>query len=247
MKWKDFLYYQRGEQLAIIVLLVLIVFILVLNIVLRQRSSTVITQIQNDSLIYKFESFRQKYKSESINEKENHRQYSNNKNRPYYGNREKSDYSYEDRKHFESETKTPFPRQEKLAAGETIFLNSTDTAEWKKIPGIGSSYAERIVKYRNLLGGFASTKQLLEVYGIDNEMFSRISPYIEPDNNLRKIQINKSEFKELLSHPYLNYKQVQAITNLRKRKGKITSLNELTMLEEFTTEDIERLKPYLEF
>ncbi len=247
MKWKDFLYYQRGEQLAIILLLILIVLILLLNIVLRQRSSTVITQIQNDSLIYRFESFRQKYKSESIKEKENYKQYTDNKNRQSYNNRAKSDYTFEDKKPAESAAKTTSPRQEKLAAGETIFLNSADTAEWKKIPGIGSFYAERIVKYRNLLGGFASTKQLMEVYGIDNEMFSLISPYIKPDNNFRKIQINKSEFKELLSHPYLDYKQVQAITNLRKRKGKVASLNELAMLEEFTTDDIERLNPYLEF
>ncbi len=247
MKWKDFLYYQRGEQIAIIVLLVLIVLIMLLNIVLRQRTSTVITQIQNDSLVYKFEDFRQKYESESKKEREYNSQYANKKTGPYYDSRKKSDFKYEDRKHFESDSKTSFPRQEKLAVGETISLNSTDTAEWKKIPGIGSSYAARILKYRNKLGGFASTEQLREVYGVDNEMFARISPYIKPDGNFQKVQVNKLEFKELLNHPYLNYKQVQSITNLRKRKGKVASLDELAMLEEFTAEDIERLRPYLEF
>ena len=103
------------------------------------------------------------------------------------------------------------------------------------------------MKYQSLLGGFVSVEQLREVYGIDNEMFSRISPYIEPDKNFRKIQINKMEFKELLSHPYLNYKQVQAIVNLRKKKGNILSINELAMLNEFTSDDIFRVEPYLEF
>ncbi|HBK40302.1 MAG TPA: hypothetical protein DDZ57_01845, partial [Porphyromonadaceae bacterium] len=53
----------------------------------------------------------------------------------------------------------------------------------------------RIVKYRNLLGGFVSVEQLREVYGIDNELFSRISPYIQADENFRKLWINELEFK----------------------------------------------------
>ncbi len=130
-----------------------------------------------------------------------------------------------------------------------IILNNSDTVDWKKIPGIGSIYASRIVKYRDLLGGFARVEQLLEVYGIDNELYSSIIPYIyiETNTNLRKVQVNKSEFREMLRHPYLNYKQVQAIINLRRRKGDIVSINELSMLDEFTTDDIYRLEPYLEF
>ncbi|HMM16146.1 MAG TPA: helix-hairpin-helix domain-containing protein, partial [Petrimonas sp.] len=126
-------------------------------------------------------------------------------------------------------------------------LNAADTAEWKKIPGIGSTFASRIVKYRNLLGGFVSVEQLREVYGIDNELFSRISPYIQADENFRKLWINELEFKELLRHPYLNYKQVRAIMNLRKKKGNIASIHELVMLDEFTSEDIFRIEPYLAF
>lgn len=141
----------------------------------------------------------------------------------------------------------PYPRTEKLAAGETISLNSPDTAEWKKIPGIGSAYASRIVEYRERLGGFVRKEQLMEVYRLDNEMYARVAPYVEPGGSWRKVAVNKLEFKELLRHPYLNYKQVGAIMNLRRRKGNITSIQELAMLDEFTPEDIARLEPYLEF
>jgi len=140
-----------------------------------------------------------------------------------------------------------YPSVEKLSEGETIFLNETDTAKWKKVPGIGSAYASRIVKYRNLLGGFIRVDQLREVYGIDQEFFSRIAPYIESDGNFNKISINYMEFNELLHHPYLNYKQVQAIVSLRRKKGDIISIRELSILDEFTPEDILRLEPYLEF
>lgn len=243
MKWKNFLYFQKGEKIAVILLLILIVLVLVMNLLLSQRYSREIILVQNDSIVKEFQEFQKSLRMKETKERES-QQY----RQPYYDRNKRQDYQYSktDSANY-TRNYTPFPRQEKLEVGETIFLNSTDTAEWKKIPGIGSSYAERIVKYRNLLGGFASTEQLREVYGIDNEMFSRIAPYIAPDANFRKIHINKLEFKELLSHPYLNYKQVQAINNLRKRKGKVASLNELAMLEEFTTEDIERLRPYLEF
>ncbi|HBC37754.1 MAG TPA: hypothetical protein DC016_02580 [Porphyromonadaceae bacterium] len=97
------------------------------------------------------------------------------------------------------------------------------------------------------MGGFVSVEQLREVYGIDNELFSRISPYIQADENFRKLRINELEFKELLRHPYLNYKQVRAIMNLRKKKGNIASIHELVMLDEFTSEDIFRIEPYLAF
>ena len=117
----------------------------------------------------------------------------------------------------------------------------------RKLPGIGSSYASRIVKYRELLGGYVSLEQLLEVYGMENELYSRIIPYISTDTNYRKIKVNELEFRELLRHPYLNYKQVQAIVSLRRRKGDIVSIGELSMLDEFTSADIDRLEPYLEF
>lgn len=244
MKWKDFLYFQKGDKLAVILLLVLIVLVMILNLFWSQRNSREIVLVQNDSIVKEFQEFQQSLRMKEV--EENKKTYSDYSSRNSYRERSNNYQSrpYESEKNYSS---TPFPRQNKLAEGETISLNTNDTAEWKKIPGIGSSYAERIVKYRNLLGGFASVEQLREVYGVDNELFARISPYIEPDANFRKIQVNKLEFKELLSHPYLNYKQVQAIANLRRRKGSITSIDELAILDEFTSEDIERLRPYLEF
>ncbi len=140
-----------------------------------------------------------------------------------------------------------YPRVEKLSEGETISLNSTDTTEWKKVPGIGTVYASRIVKYRERLGGFVRKEQLLEVYGVNNELYVRIAPYIESGGNVQQVRVNQLEFKELLRHPYLSYKQVQAIVNLRNRKGRVDSIRELGMLDEFTSDDIYRLEPYLEF
>lgn len=241
MRWKDFIHYQKGERLAVILLLILIVLSLIFTLILSQRNSREINFSQNDSLVKAFEDFQKSLRMQEDIRYQDVDNVSSNYDRTT------------DQTHSQnpstgtSNNYSPFPKAEKLAAGETILLNSTDTADWKKIPGIGSSFASRIVRYRNLLGGFISVDQLREVYGIDHEMFSRISPYIQADENFRRLQINKLEFKELLSHPYLNYKQVQALVNLRKKKGNISSVDELAMLDEFTSDDIFRVEPYLEF
>lgn len=136
---------------------------------------------------------------------------------------------------------------DKLKAGATVELNSADTTELKKIPGIGSVYAGRIIKYRNSLGGYVSLDQLKEVWGVDDDLYNKIRPYLTVEENPKKLKVNSLKFDQLKSHPYLNYKQVKVITDLRERKGNLTSINRLSLLEEFTEKDIDRLKPYLSF
>ncbi|WP_294079266.1 helix-hairpin-helix domain-containing protein [Proteiniphilum sp. UBA5384] len=258
MYWKDFLYFQRNSKTAVILLLILIVLTLILNILLSYRNSSDIVLQQNDSLVREFEEFKRSLTvggpSSNGNVKEEYGSDTgqlSGKGSSDEGVYDQNDRSlsqqYMSRNIDKSSSRTIYPTTEKLSAGETISLNKGDTAEWKKIPGIGSAYASRIVKYRELLGGFVQAEQLLEVYGIDQELFSGIIVYIEPDGDIRRLQVNRSDFKELLRHPYLNYKQVQAIMGLRRKKGDISSIRELSILDEFTPEDIFRLEPYLEF
>ena len=49
----------------------------------------------------------------------------------------------------------------------SVDINKADTSDLKKINGIGTVLASRIVKYRNKLGGFTNSEHLKEVYGLD--------------------------------------------------------------------------------
>lgn len=49
-----------------------------------------------------------------------------------------------------------------------VNLNIADTSQLKRVYGIGDKLSERIVKYRDKLGGFVSMSQLKEVYGLDS-------------------------------------------------------------------------------
>ena len=103
-----------------------------------------------------------------------------------------------------------------------IEINTADTAELISLYGIGKVFAERIHKYRGLLGGFYSKDQLLEVYGMDSIRFDQFKGQVEIDTNvLVKIPINEEEFKTLLRHPYLDYETVKAIVNYRQKNDSI--------------------------
>ena len=249
MNWKDFLYYSRKESIAILFLLVIILLTLNLNILLSKRNSSPFTIAENDSLIASFERLHQTMKDKKFEQQQvNYKERDNTKsvdNLPSESNPTSQSQKETNEREFK------YPRQEKLKESEFIFLNETDTAQWKKVPGIGSAYAARIVKYNNLLGGFTSIAQLKEVYGVDDELFDKISLYVQEESNIinkcKKLEVNKLEFKELIAHPYIDYEQTKAIVNLRRRIGNISSIDELAMLDEFTPEDIKRISPYMQF
>ena len=242
MCWKDFLYYHKGSRIGVLLLLILIVLTLILQILLSNRRSTDFVLQQNDSLIRAFDQFRL---SGLVVQPDTAEPFDRRKT----GRKIVSDGGGRGEVDALSVERMPpvYPVRVKLQPGETISLNETDTSRWKMIPGIGSSYASRIVKYRELLGGYVRKDQLREVYGLDGALYARISPYIAPDSLCRRLSVNRAEFSDLLRHPYLNYEQVQAIVNLRRKKGDIQSIRELAMLDLFTEDDIKRLEPYLEF
>ena len=133
---------------------------------------------------------------------------------------------------------------QKLKPGQHVSVNSSDTTELMKIPGIGSYYAKAIVRYRDKLGGFASLSQLREIEGLPEEAL----PFLTVNaNEVRKLNINKLSLNQLRQHPYLNFYQAKEICDYRRLKGPIHNLQELKLLKDFPTNEIERLKPYIEF
>lgn len=217
MRWKDFFYFQKQDRSAIVVLLILIVVVGIAYIITTPSKSIA---EPSQSVANARDQDNPKSKTN-----DNGKVYNNEKRFPY------AKYTY----------------QEKLKVGEVIDLNSADTTDLKKIPGIGSSYANRIVKYRTLLGGYTAIGQLYEVYGMDNDLYQKIMPYITINNNVNRLKVNSATFQELNRHPYISYQQAKIIVDIRTRKGTVDSLNRLALLDEFTEKDIKRLSPYLSF
>jgi competence protein ComEA len=125
-----------------------------------------------------------------------------------------------------------------------IELNSADSIAFISLPGIGPAYAKRILKYRSLLGGFTSIDQLKEVYGFSPESFDKVKDHIRTDPTLiKKVDLNKDEFKIITRHPYIGYERTKEIFSFRKKQP-ITAEN-LSELFPIESERV-RLLPYLD-
>jgi competence protein ComEA len=135
--------------------------------------------------------------------------------------------------------------REKLPA---VDINNCDSASLERLPGIGPVLSVRIIKYRHLLGGFASVNQLTEVYGLSKETFDLIKGRIFADSSVvTRIDINSAGFKDLSHHPYFEKYEVNAILKYRELKGKIKNISDLTDNKLITAEKAAKLRPYLKF
>ncbi|MEN8155644.1 MAG: helix-hairpin-helix domain-containing protein [Bacteroidota bacterium] len=133
-----------------------------------------------------------------------------------------------------------------LLAQASIPLNTIDSAGLLPLPGIGPVFAGRIVKYRNLLGGYVSSDQLMEVYGLDRERVQRIAPLLYIDtSDITLLHLNTAGFRELLRHPYLEYEDVKVLVNYRDEMGKFTSLREIREHALLPDSSLERVRAYL--
>lgn len=140
------------------------------------------------------------------------------------------------------------PQSNKFPAGTVIELNTADSLTLKRVPGIGPAFARRIVKYRDLLGGFYTIRQLAEVYGIDEERYAALSPWFRVDTTqIRKLQVNQIPASALRKHPYISYQQARTLEQLRIQKSRLSGWENLLLIEEFTDSDKQRLLPYLSF
>ena len=129
-----------------------------------------------------------------------------------------------------------------------VELNSADTTTLQLLHGIGPTYANRIVRYRERLGGFTSKEQLLEVYGFTPELLSHIAPYVTVDTlNINKIDINSIPLKQLIKHPYIEYYQARDIVNLRNRGVRFENAEDLKTVPSMADSTLARLLPYIMF
>lgn len=237
--WKDWFFYSRGQRRAIIFLLlvlILLICILASENIGNNRTEIAIKPLKiADSLYVRID-----------NDKRNRDNYRRFKDKePVYKKNKKqsSDFSYEHKKEEKKDIKK-YPKQEKFNAGIIIDVNTADTSILKKIPGIGSVISRNIVNYRNRLGGFYNTAQLLEVQYVDSTLLK----WFEVKSDVfRKIRINKAGIDELRSHPYMDFYKAKAIIDFRRKRGSIDGMSQISMFEEFTEEDIDKLSHYFSF
>jgi DNA uptake protein ComE-like DNA-binding protein len=146
-----------------------------------------------------------------------------------------------------STEKTVEPHQSFLTKKTiSVEINTADTLAFKSLPAIGEVFSKRICKYRNILGGFNSISQLMEVYGMDSIRFESIRPFLEINTSLiKRNNINTCTKKELQSHPYISYKLASVIINYKHQHGVYKTLSDLTKIHLIDSLKFRKIAPYL--
>ncbi len=148
--------------------------------------------------------------------------------------------------HFENDTTVS--RYVRYQKKTSVELNSSDSALLVSLPGIGPVLSARIIRYRNLLGGFASVNQLKEVYGLPPETFERIRSLVYADSTLiRKVNVGTADYATLTKIPYLRRYQVTDILKYRELQGSISCIEELVKNNIIPDSLASRIRPYINF
>ena len=241
--FKRFLTFSKGERIAIITIVSLIVITLIIKYLL------ILNPPKRDYFKHDLDSIiaRREMVLDSIQ-----KAIANDKEVPHpFGVRNDSGSTANPKRHSTTppQTKSKPARRvpTAVAVTEPIDLNAADTTMLQQLPGIGAAYAKWIVDYREKLGGYCETEQLLEVYRMDTNRFNEIERFIKIDSTFipKQLRINSDAFKVLLKHPYLEYDDVKKIVNYREQKGLITSWKQL---EKIVGDEINpRLRYYIDY
>ena len=125
-------------------------------------------------------------------------------------------------------------------------LNTADSLDLVQLYNIGPAFANRIIRYRARLVGFADKQQLWEVYGMDSARYNDIAPhlFVNPDD-ITKLDLNQVSFDRLKRHPYLDYYQAKAIVRLRESAGPFHQIQDILNIPIIDKETFTHIAPYL--
>lgn len=128
-----------------------------------------------------------------------------------------------------------------------VDINKANKEDLKKLKGIGDFYADKIITYRERLGGFISINQLLEIYKFDQEKLASIKPYLLlSKSDVKQINLNTVDTKSLKNHPYVNdWNLANSIIKMRTQKGEYTSIEEIKESVLMTDSIYNKIVPYL--
>lgn len=144
-----------------------------------------------------------------------------------------------------------FPEAEKtqfVKRAKIVEINGADSTTLVSLSGIGEGSVMHILRYRELLGGYYSPTQLLELDAVTTENFYKFSSQIWCDSaKIKKININFATPSEMMTHPYLTSRMLKRIINTRELKGGWSTIEEMIKDRIFTKDEANRIAPYLDF
>ena len=118
-----------------------------------------------------------------------------------------------------------------------------------KIYGIGDAISSRILKQKELMGGFVSMEQMKEVWGLSPEVIESLNSHFKvlALPRFKKIEINNASLKELSQFHYFRYSLAKEIVTYRSMNGNIKNIEDLTKIKGFPVDKANIIGLYLDF
>ncbi|TDE04788.1 ComEA family DNA-binding protein [Flavobacterium sandaracinum] len=139
-----------------------------------------------------------------------------------------------------------FAKKDKIVV---LDINRATKEDLIKIYGIGEAISLRILKQKEILGGFVSMEQMQDVWGLSPEVIENLNTHFKiitlPD--FEKIDINNASLKELSQFYYFRYALAKEIVTYRSMKGDFNNIEDLTKIKGFPVDKAKIIDLYLDF
>ena len=141
------------------------------------------------------------------------------------------------------------PFEKKTEKIVLLDINHATKEDLIKIYGIGPALSDRILKQKELFGGFVSLKQMDDIWGLSPEVIENLNKYfiVTALPRIKKIDINNASIKELMLFPYFKYALAKSIVTYRSMNGDFKNSEDLTKINDFPSEKLDIISLYLEF
>jgi competence ComEA-like helix-hairpin-helix protein len=148
---------------------------------------------------------------------------------------------------YENKTYPAYPtKQYEKKQVQPVNINQGDSVAFVDLPGIGPSYAKRIINFRNRLGGFYAVDQIAETFGLPDSTFQKIKPFLQMDiATIKKININTTTMDELKAHPYIRYQLANLIIQYRTQHGPYKNIEDIKKIMVVDDDLFKKIAPYL--
>lgn len=130
-----------------------------------------------------------------------------------------------------------------------LDINQATKEDLIKVYGIGPALSDRILKLKDLLGGFVSMEQMNDVWGLSPEVVENLNKNFKVSvlPKVNKVDINNASIKELMLFPYFKYALAKAIVTYRSMNGDFKNNADLTKINGFPNEKLNIISLYLYF
>jgi competence protein ComEA len=134
-----------------------------------------------------------------------------------------------------------------LTFAQKIDLNLATLDQLQKVSGVGDVLSNRVITYREKLGGFSANIQLYGVWGLRDDVVKRILNVftIKTPKILERININSASASDIATIPGVSFDLAKQIWEFIKLRDRIESVSELEKIEGLSEVKLKLIQLYL--